>query len=262
MRHQMLQTIQIGVRMREDDRPDRETLARRAFEAVADLQRVDSLGELDQVVRPVFESVGCTYFAAAQFFKADRSPSTEVLFGSFHADWAERYVRHNYSGRCAIAREMLARTKPYSWTDVLDGRELSAEARRIWNEAREFGLSDGLFAPMRGVDGSYAAVALSGEHIDTGDRFLRVVAQVLCGFYGGEGRRIAARTRARPLLTPRQRECLAWVRQGKSSNDIADLLTLSTPTVDGHIAEACRRLGVRTRVQAVVEGVSMGVLPL
>jgi DNA-binding CsgD family transcriptional regulator len=253
---------QTSTELRRDAHPDREVLARRAFEAIADLQQVDSLGELDRVVRPVFENIGCTYFATAQFFRPDRSPCTEVLFGSFHAGWAERYVRHNYSGRSGIAGEMLVSAAPYSWNDVLGRRDLSAEARRIWNEARDYRLSDGLFAPMRGPDGSYAAVALSGEHIDTGDRFLRVVAQVLCGFYGGEGRRIATKTNARAVLTPRQRECLAWVRQGKSSNDIADLLTLSTPTVDAHIADACRRLGVRTRVQAVVEAVGLGLLPL
>ena len=54
-------------------------------------------------------------------------------------------------------------------------------------------------------------------------------------------------------LTPRQLECLKWAGEGKSSVDIASILGISPATVDGHIAEACLRLGVRTRIQAIVE---------
>ena len=53
-------------------------------------------------------------------------------------------------------------------------------------------------------------------------------------------------------LTARQRECLAWVRQGKSSADIGTILGISGRVVDEHIAHACARLGVRTRLQAVI----------
>lgn len=64
-----------------------------------------------------------------------------------------------------------------------------------------------------------------------------------------------------PPLTRRQVECLYWVRHGKSSASIAAILGISAPTVDEHIAEACRRLGVRTRVQGVMEAYLSGVLP-
>ena len=69
------------------------------------------------------------------------------------------------------------------------------------------------------------------------------------------------RIKAHPL-TPRQRECLLWVRMGKSSSDIGDLLGLSAETVNDHIAAACQRLGVRTRVQAVAEAAVHGFIDL
>jgi len=50
-------------------------------------------------------------------------------------------------------------------------------------------------------------------------------------------------------LTPRQREVLALVADGKSDGDIAAALALSQNTVHEHIEEAKRRIGVRTRVQ-------------
>jgi DNA-binding CsgD family transcriptional regulator len=50
------------------------------------------------------------------------------------------------------------------------------------------------------------------------------------------------------------------VRQGKSSGVIADILGLSSETVEEHIAAACRKLKVRTRVQAAVEASLLGLI--
>jgi DNA-binding CsgD family transcriptional regulator len=62
------------------------------------------------------------------------------------------------------------------------------------------------------------------------------------------------------MLTKRQIECLSWVREGKSSTDIGTILGLSPRTVDAYIADACARLGVRTRMQAVIVATDKGLL--
>lgn len=61
-------------------------------------------------------------------------------------------------------------------------------------------------------------------------------------------------------LTPRQLECLRWAQAGKSAYDIGVILGISPRTVDTHILEACARLGVRTRMQAVLAAIELGIL--
>lgn len=51
-------------------------------------------------------------------------------------------------------------------------------------------------------------------------------------------------------LTKQQRACLAKVAELKKSEVIAFELGISLKTVDSHIAEACRRLGVSSRREA------------
>jgi DNA-binding CsgD family transcriptional regulator len=63
-----------------------------------------------------------------------------------------------------------------------------------------------------------------------------------------------------PPLTRRQIECLGWVQKGKSSPIIAEIMGIAPATVDEHVSEACRRLGVRTRVQAVMEAYKRGLI--
>ncbi|MFN3945465.1 MAG: LuxR C-terminal-related transcriptional regulator [Allosphingosinicella sp.] len=63
-----------------------------------------------------------------------------------------------------------------------------------------------------------------------------------------------------PILTRRQLECLSWVQKGKSSPVIAEIMGIAAATVDEHVSEACRRLGVRTRIQAVMEAYKRGLI--
>jgi DNA-binding CsgD family transcriptional regulator len=55
-----------------------------------------------------------------------------------------------------------------------------------------------------------------------------------------------------PHLTPRQRDCVVLVAQGKSDWEIGQLLGISESTVHKHIEDAKRRFGVSTRIQLVV----------
>ncbi|WP_313515136.1 MULTISPECIES: helix-turn-helix transcriptional regulator [Brevundimonas] len=61
-------------------------------------------------------------------------------------------------------------------------------------------------------------------------------------------------------LSPRQMECLRLAADGNSSPEIALLLGISRRTVDQRIAEACDRLQVRNRTQAVAEAVRLGLI--
>jgi DNA-binding CsgD family transcriptional regulator len=78
--------------------------------------------------------------------------------------------------------------------------------------------------------------------------------------FGGLDHRSGAREVEEITLTPRQIECLSWVLEGKSSRDIGVILGVSHRIVERHVFRACQRLGVKTRLQAVIRARSMGLL--
>lgn len=59
-------------------------------------------------------------------------------------------------------------------------------------------------------------------------------------------------TSRRPL-TPRQREALEWVGDGKTTQDIATIMGLTTATVEKHLRLAREALDVETTAQAVLK---------
>lgn len=61
-------------------------------------------------------------------------------------------------------------------------------------------------------------------------------------------------------LSARERECLYWVSQGKSSADIGAILGLSPRTVDSYLEKVCSKFRVRTRIEAVALAVRTGAI--
>lgn len=62
-------------------------------------------------------------------------------------------------------------------------------------------------------------------------------------------------------LTPTERECLSLVGQGFQSKEIAEFTGKAPKTIDKHIENACRKLGVQNRRQAARLLHTQGRLP-
>jgi DNA-binding CsgD family transcriptional regulator len=82
-----------------------------------------------------------------------------------------------------------------------------------------------------------------GPALTAGGRAERLIDE--CG-----GVTFATQAAAMPLpLTDREREIATLVAQGLSNSEIADFLTLSVRTIEGHIYRACARVDVATRAE-------------
>jgi len=61
-------------------------------------------------------------------------------------------------------------------------------------------------------------------------------------------------------LSHRQKECLRWAAQGKTSWETAQLLRITERTVNFHLQKAYVRLNVHTRAAAVAAALKTGEL--
>ncbi len=63
------------------------------------------------------------------------------------------------------------------------------------------------------------------------------------------------------ILSRRERQVLELVRDGRSNQDIADHLRISATTAKNHVQNIRAKLKVKTRGQAVVEAIRLGLIP-
>jgi DNA-binding CsgD family transcriptional regulator len=98
--------------------------------------------------------------------------------------------------------------------------------------------------PSPGLEAALAMLVFArGRTVDraTGDRGMGVSAR-------GAG------------LSPREADCLAWVARGKTNWEIGRILDVEARTVQFHICNAARKLGVAGRHQAMLRATMHGLL--
>ena len=61
-------------------------------------------------------------------------------------------------------------------------------------------------------------------------------------------------------LSNQQKRCLALTLQGKTSGQIAEIISRSRVTVEYHLQRAMRQLGVRTKIAAAVYAMKAGII--
>jgi DNA-binding NarL/FixJ family response regulator len=83
------------------------------------------------------------------------------------------------------------------------------------------------------------------------------VARRIVGFFTGARHRYAEQ--AFPQLTPREREVLDHVAQGRGNHDIARRLSLSEKTVRNHVSAILLKLRVADRSEAVARARDVGL---
>ncbi|MCR9139098.1 MAG: LuxR C-terminal-related transcriptional regulator [Alphaproteobacteria bacterium] len=146
-------------------------------------------------------------------------------------------------------------TRPLIWkcepTKISDANE-----RRFMALAADFHVHGGVTIPIHQLDRStYGNLTL---FFDKSSKFrpqniLRLAndLQVAALFLNTKISHIAPMQSSKPVLSPRERDCLALLAIGLRTNQIADRLVLSVPTVSEYISNARKKLGARTRPEAV-----------
>ncbi|UGY94294.1 helix-turn-helix transcriptional regulator [Streptomyces gobiensis] len=132
------------------------------------------------------------------------------------------------------------------------------QALAVRDEARQ--LASRVHGPpgWEEVRGAHAELRALAPRID--DPVLREELLAACGRLA-----TAAAGSAGPAgavsLAPRELDVLAWVAAGATNADAAERLGVSPETVKGYLRSAMRRLGVHTRLAAVVAARRAGLLP-
>jgi LuxR family quorum-sensing system transcriptional regulator CciR len=153
---------------------------------------------------------------------------------------------------------------PFLWSDISRLVSLTRSQRDFLNAAHAAGIGAAVAVPVhrpRGAHeaGSYSVFAGCCSFLMMNGVPLPLESLAAAHYVGAlafdaaENLREPRAAEPRgPQLTPRQRDCVVLVAQGKSDWEIGQVLGISESTVHKHIEDAKRRFGVSTRVQLVV----------
>jgi DNA-binding CsgD family transcriptional regulator len=151
----------------------------------------------------------------------------------------------------------------------VDWRRLERDRhyRTVFGAAREFGIADhGVTVPVRGPYGELGLLSVSKDcKTREWDVLLRSTMgelQSAAVHLHDSVMRSDALSRAlrHPALSSREVEILQWTAAGKSQQDVADILGISSRTVEVHLRSARSKLCALTTPQAVARAIGLGLL--
>lgn len=173
-------------------------------------------------------------------------------YQSFHDDNPKVIVKDPY------ARLMAVSCNPVFYLPGHDHSIVTSEADDAyldWSQA-QFGARGGLGFPIRdrqrGVMHAISITTTPGDP-EFGllyDEFCEAIHRAATYFFEGIAvNDIRSSPDFRPL-TSRERTCLTWCSVGKTTSEIADVLSISDATVNEHITNATKRLRASNRTHA------------
>lgn len=128
-----------------------------------------------------------------------------------------------------------------------------------WEAFSEAGIGEGLCATSYGSNRMIASVHIGMPGVD-GDEPLAQAMQMASLLLTERLLEFAPQGQTRIRLSPRERDVLAFVAEGKSDWEISIILSLSQNTVRAHVDSARRKLGCANRTHAVAKLVTNGLL--
>lgn len=236
------------------------------FDVIEKAQAARSIDSLSLLFGTSFGSFGYSSFVLTNVLNAAGAAQVDARFGCPNLTWRAHYTALNYH----LLDDLIPRVKldhePFTWRDSVTSG-ISKSTIRMFGEAKELGVADGFVLPVHYADHSSTAVLLTRPDAAEIGPNNRARLFLLSSYFASVGKRLQEgaappQPKESQLLSPRQRECLQWVRAGKSDWDISVILNLSEHTVNEHLEAARKRLGVRTRTQAVIEAIARGLIQL
>lgn len=192
----------------------------------------------------------------------------QFTLGAYPPAWVARYLERDYLQLDPIVAHCHDRATPLLWQDVqpvgrLAGNPHQRRVRQMFGEASEHGLGSGVSVPLHGPGVAWGLMSFAAAASAAGVFAERLPDLHLVAHFTHEAARRFARPGlpARPpSLTRRERECLFWASQGKTSWEIGQLLVIGERTVIFHLQNAAQKLGVCGRQAAVARAVLLGLI--
>ena len=214
----------------------------------------------------------CEYSGFDRFLYGARIPTSFVkpyfiFISGYPNEWRTRYTVKGYMAVDPTVSHCATHLTPISWDQVRPQENSDEQIRMFMGEAREFGLNSGVSFPIHSAQGEFAMLNLasSENQVQAKSSILEAMpyASLFSAYLHEAVRRVFEHqvlSLSRVHLTDREKQCLLWSAEGKTTWETSHILGVSERTVVFHLQNAAGKLKVVKRQQAVARAVSLGLI--
>jgi DNA-binding CsgD family transcriptional regulator len=224
---------------------------------------VNSVEEISELCRWHSKQLGFDHYIYALRVPTYFADSRLVLINGYPDRWVEHYFAESFALIDPVLAYCAKHIVPIQWHDL----EIPTKnGERVMNEAGEFGIKAGISMPIHSPHGELGVLSFTldrpSKAVCEVTQHAQPYIQLLAAHLHEAVRRVFGLIDAtgKPMLTVREQECLRWAADGKSSWEIAQLLSMSERTVNFHLNNAMLKLDVCNRQHAVAKATLQGLI--
>lgn len=230
------------------------------FDYISHIQEMNRPEQILQELRERLAGFGIRYFVFSTIARSTEEFRHAIFAIRMHPQWIKRFFVQRDGDDNPLLSGSIRNSEPVFWSEIELTAQNRTRLRRMFHDAASYGLTAGLCIPIY-FPGRLPVVAnfIGSSLRETPETRVSLHAMAMYTHY----RLLHLREigpQKNPLLTSREAGCLAWVAQGKTDWEIGEILGISENTVHWYIENSKRKLGVATRIQAVVSAIQAGMI--
>lgn len=235
---------------------------------IESIDHADSSSDLYCLLEETCNRLGITYITYGTTLPVSFKSQTIFVLSNKPADWQQDYESNDFIGadpRIIRARKQIT---PVIWRDI---RPKNEQEKRVMETIARYGFCDGMTLSARNTRNEFGFLHLTfmqkGKKLSSRLAYLAPYMQLLMNYIHTAGYEIFLREHAlgadeelRPLdvrLTDRERECLIWLAEGKTTWEIAQILKVKESTINNHLTQASNKLHTNNRAHTVAKAIAM-----
>lgn len=196
---------------------------------------------------------------------AGMDPIAQTVHGfvNYPDEWQHHYVQENFQHKDPTLLSASRSIAPVDWKR-LHGEQ---DFHTIFRAADDYGISSqGLTIPVRGPYGDIGLFSVTRNCSEREWQLLK--SKILSDLQAAavhlhdhviRSHALSAKL-THPTLSKREVDVLQWIAAGKTQQDVGDILSISSRTVEVHLRSSRSKLGALTTAQAVGRAIGLGLI--
>ncbi|WP_312314773.1 transcriptional regulator SdiA [Atlantibacter sp.] len=223
-------------------------------------QEAQTSAEVEKLLASETKAMAFEYYALCIRHPVPFTRPKLTIFTTYRSDWTQHYQAENYAAIDPVLNPNNFHRGYLPWND-----ELFSTVPDFWDAARDYGLKNGVtqtvMAPGRALG------FLSTSNLRAQEAWLSDDELALRLYYLAELSMMALLRMNSPAMTglemkfsKREREILQWTAEGKTSSEIAMILSISENTVNFHQKNMQKKFNAPNKTQVACYAVAMGLI--
>ena len=205
-------------------------------------------------------------FALMTDHSALRIEAKHDFLKTYPHEWIEHYFSEGFIDIDPVRQLVYTRKDIFTWEDIQNAMPLSKIQQRMFHEAKDGGLHNGMAIPVFGPEGSIACIgaARSIRQLEQDQQTHKDLIHLLSlQFYTCFWRLMEQKPlQLEEVFTDREKDIICWSARGLSRKQVADKLYISEHTVDYHIRKILKKTKTKNLTAAVYQAINRGVVQL